>query len=79
MKENRSKFAIEKMCKVFNVSRSGYYDAVNRTLSFNALSTLKVKKMIKCIYDKSKGRYGSPKITKQLRSMGVKISRPRVA
>ena len=34
---------------------------------------------IKKIYDDSKGRYGSPKITKVLESKGIKVSQKRVA
>ena len=34
---------------------------------------------IKKIYDESKGRYGSPKITKVLRNKGIKVSQKRVA
>lgn len=35
--------------------------------------------LIKEIYKKSKGRYGSPKITIELQKSGIQISRPRVA
>jgi putative transposase len=35
--------------------------------------------LIREIYNKSKGRYGSPKITHELRKRGIQISRPRVA
>ncbi len=31
------------------------------------------------IYKASKGRYGSPKVTKELNHQGIKVSRPRVA
>ena len=79
MKAHRFKFAIEKMCKVFKVSRSGYYDWLERKPSPRAMQTLKAIQMIKTIYTESKGRYGSPKITRELRLRGIKLSRPRVA
>lgn len=79
MKENRFKYAIEKMCHALKVSRSGYYDWLHRKPSARILETQKAKEMIKTIYKKSKGRYGSPKITEELRSRGLKLSRPRVA
>jgi len=67
------------MCSVFKVSRSGYYNWLNRRPSTRTLETQKLKKMIKDIYQESKGRYGSPKITEKLKSMNLKISRQRVA
>ncbi len=36
-------------------------------------------RLIKDIHQKSKGRYGSPKITIELRKIGIQVSRPRVA
>ena len=79
MKENRFKFAVEKMCKAFNVSRSGYHDWLNRRPSRRAIEAEKIKKMIRSVHQQSKGRYGSPKITEELKFKGVSISRPRVA
>ncbi len=79
MKAQQFNFAIEKMCKVFKVSRSGYYNWLNRKSSPRALENQSAKEMIKAIYNGSKGRYGSPKITEELKVRGIKLSRPRVA
>lgn len=79
MKAHRFKFAIEKMCKVFKVSRSGYYDWIERKPSARALENQKAVEMIRAIHQQSKGRYGSPKITEALKIRGMKLSRPRVA
>lgn len=67
------------MCKVLKVSRAGYYHWTSRKPSDLAIETRMIKKEIKSIYQASKGRYGSPKITMELKSMGFKVSRPRVA
>ena len=67
------------MCKVFNVSRSGYYDWLYRKPSPTRLERQDITEEIQMIYHQSKGRYGSPKITEELRDRGRKISRPRVA
>lgn len=79
MKKHQSMFTVEKMCKVFKVSRSGYYDWRNRKPSVRQIDNLEVLKLIKEIHKKSKGRYGSPKITQELKKRGIQISRPRVA
>lgn len=72
-------FAIEKMCKVLKVSRSGYYQWLGRKPSTRAEENGMILDRIKQIYRASKGRYGSPKISKELNHQGIKVSRPRVA
>lgn len=71
-------FAIEKMCKVLKVSKSGYYNWLNSKPSARQLNNQEVLKLIREIHEESKGRYGSPKITQELRRRGIQISRPRV-
>lgn len=79
MKKYQHEFSIEKMCRLFKVSRSGYYDWYNRKPSPRKIDNQEVLKLIRQIYKESKGRYGSPKITVELQKKGVHISRPRVA
>lgn len=79
MKKYRSTFAVEKMCKAFKVSRSGYYQWLNRKPSARQVDKQSILQLIREIHQESKGRYGSPKITRELHKRGVHISRPRVA
>jgi len=79
MKDHQSLFAVGKMCKTFKVSRSGYYVWLKRKPSTRKMSNQKTLMLIKEVHNKSKGRYGSPKITHELRNRGIHISRPRVA
>ena len=67
------------MCRVLNVSRSGYYFwlAQRPTKRTKENETLIV--LISDSFTASKKRYGSPKITWELRAKGIKVSRPRVA
>jgi len=67
------------MCHVFKVSRSGYYAWLTRKPSKLLMEKEVLCKEVEAIYHKSKGRYGSPKIVAELRSMGLEASRPRVA
>ena len=64
------------MCKVFKLSKSGYYDWKNRKVSVRTLETEKILQQINALYTESKGRYGSPKITRELQDQGWKVSRP---
>jgi putative transposase len=67
------------MCEVFKVSRSGYYDFKTRQPSDRQRENKLLTTHISLIFEQSKGRYGSPKITHELRSQGIAASRPRVA
>jgi transposase InsO family protein len=67
------------MCRVLKVSRSGYYRWLNRKPSRRKLDNQRLDAEIREIYDGSKGRYGSPKITQELRDRGRRVGKNRVA
>ena len=65
------------MCRVLNVSKSGYYHWMNRKPSKRKQENTMIASEIRSIYKESKGHYGSPKITHELADKGIVISRPR--
>jgi transposase InsO family protein len=67
------------MCKILQVSRSSYYYWLTKNPSIRLHRRLELGVAIKKIYDWSQGRYGSPRITKELQMQGTKVSRPLVA
>jgi putative transposase len=67
------------MCRVFSVSRSGYYRWRCRPESRRAIESRRLDAHIKAIFKKHKGRYGSPKITDELNDMGFPVGKNRVA
>jgi transposase InsO family protein len=67
------------MCRVLKVSRSGYYRWLKRKPSQRELDNHRLDAEIREIYDNSKGRYGSPKITRELRDRGRRVGKNRVA
>lgn len=75
IQNNECIFPIEKMCNVLKLSSSGYYKWKSRPLSKKLLLKEKIKQQITSIYFSSKQRYGSPRITFELNSLGYKISR----
>lgn len=79
MKANQQQHSVEKMCRVFKVSRSGYYRWLNHKPSKRSLDREEIIRDIRKIHQGSKQRYGSPKITESLRELGWRVSRPRVA
>jgi putative transposase len=67
------------MCQFLKVSRSGYYDWNKRGESLHQQQDQKLAKAINIIYEKSKRRYGSPRIYHKLHDNGIQCSRKRVA
>ena len=67
------------MCKCLGIHHSVYYYHRNHQTNSYKIANQKLDIEIKNIYDKSKGRYGSPKITKVLKSKGINVSQKRVA
>lgn len=67
------------MCKVFNVTKSGYYKHLNKQTSKRELRNIALKEQIQTIYYTSKCRYGSPRITKELNINGIIASKVLVA
>ena len=68
-----------KMAKVFGVSRSGYYAFDVRKMTVHEVVDLELTDLIREIYDTHHGRYGSPRIWVELKSLDWRISRKRVA
>lgn len=72
-------FPVGKMCKCLEVSKSGYYKWLQWQPGKRVLFNQQLMKEIKQIHKISKGRYGSPRITKELQMQGIKASKPLVA
>jgi putative transposase len=79
MKNHVDEFSIEKMLKVFKVSRSGYYQFIHAEQSARSKEDNRLLELIEMIYQESRGTYGSPRIHAELRSQGETCSRKRVA
>lgn len=73
------KFPVEKMCKVFKISRSSYYIWLKRPISKRELYQNKLLRVIQAIHQKSKYSYGAPRITRELKAMGYSICEKTVA
>lgn len=75
---NSSEFEVEKMCRLFEISRSGYYDWLKRDNSQKYLENQKLLIKIIKIHEDSKKRYGSPRITAELKKAGELVNHKRV-
>ena len=67
------------MCKVLESSRSGYYKRKKQKKSQRQKENELMSEHIKEIYEESRGRYGSPRITAELKRRGITCNKKRVA
>lgn len=67
------------MCKMICVSKSSYYEWLVREPSKREIRNQMLIEKINQIYCKHKGRYGSPRIAKELQMNQIKASRKLVA
>lgn len=67
------------MCRIFNVSHSGFYAWLKRGRSRREQANEELLKHISRIHKESDRTYGSPRITYALRQSGIRCNRKRVA
>jgi transposase InsO family protein len=67
------------MCRVLQVSRSGYYAWKRAPESHRAAENRRLEADIQRLFDDHRGRYGAPRITLDLQAEGWRVSRRRVA
>ena len=67
------------MCKVLQVSRSGYYSWSKGLKSIKKQQAKELLAVIREIFTESRGTYGYPRIHRELRNRGIVCSKNRVA
>jgi putative transposase len=75
----RASFPVAVLCKVLSVSRSGYYEWRDRPPSRRSQQDVTLTAKIYEIHRRSRETYGSPRVHAELRSIGVRCGRKRVA
>jgi transposase InsO family protein len=79
IKDNRSSWPVEKMCRALRVSRSGYYAWQKGRQSRRHADNLVLLERIQELHRASRGIYGSPRIFDDLREEGFQCGKNRVA
>lgn len=79
IEQHRFAHAVQRMCQVFGVTRSGYYAWKKSDQCRRVHRDRELLGKITESYHLSSGRYGSPNIHKDLRQWGYRCSRKRVA
>jgi putative transposase len=75
---HQQQYQVHRLCKALKVSRSGYYDYLNRQPSERAKANEHLLADIQTIHQQSGQRYGSPRVHKTLQAQGKQASLGRV-
>ena len=79
IKEHQGKFSNTVMCRVLDVSVSGYYAWQRRGNCARAHANKVLLEQIKTIHKESRATYGSPRVHRELKDRGALCGRHRVA
>ena len=75
----KANHSIPLLCKLVGVSRSGYYAWRNRPPSKRARFDAVLSEKIETIHRNSRATYGAPRVHAELRTIGIRCGRKRVA
>jgi putative transposase len=76
---NQANVPVHTMCRVLNVSASGYYGWRDRAPSMRAMDDAVMVERIRKVHAESDATYGMPRVRAELIDQGVQISGKRVA
>jgi putative transposase len=76
---NRGNHSIALMCRVYGVTRAGFYAWCGRGPSLRAQEDESLSGRIRQVHRASRGTYGSPRVYRRLRALGVSVGENRVA
>jgi putative transposase len=76
---NQAIFSIRAMCRVLEVSASGYYAWRQRMMSVRAKDDEQLQQRIRTIHLLSRQTYGAPRVHAELQEQGSHVGRKRVA
>src|SRR3954453_20748794 len=79
IRDHREDFPVRLMCRVLDVSSSGFYDWLGRPGSPRAVENRALVPKIQAIHGDSRRTYGSPRVHASLQDAGYRIGRHRVA
>jgi len=77
--KQQTEFRIQLMCRVLQVSRSGYYESLKRPLSNHAIEDDELRPQVKAAFERGRKNYGTRRIKDALQKQETKISRRRIS
>lgn len=77
--EHKHEYPIALMCRVFEISVSGYYAWCKRPASRHHREDADLAEQVKTVFEQHQGRYGSPRVHAELHDRGMVCGCKRVA
>lgn len=77
--KQQTEFRIRTMCRVLQVSRSGYYESLRRPPSGHCIEDDNLRPQIKAAFKKGRKNYGTRRIKDELQKQETSVSRRRIA
>lgn len=74
----KASFPVAAMCRLFEVTRQGYYAYVNRPPCQRVRDDAELCGTAREIFEESKATYGSPRVHRELRARGHRVGKRRV-
>lgn len=74
MTANQAVFPIKTMCRVFGVSRAGFYAWQRRAPSRHTRTDADLAARIRTVHRASRETYGAPRIHAELKDAGVRVA-----
>lgn len=75
----KATYPVNVLCQVLRVARSGFYAWCRRPVSPRAQQNQWLRTHIRACYQEFRGRYGSPRLHRELQARGILVGRHRVA
>lgn len=75
---HRTEYAVSVMCHALGLSVSGYY-ASQRRGPRRAASDALLRVQVRATFAKSRRRYGAPRVHQELRALGMRVAKKRIA
>jgi transposase InsO family protein len=79
IKEHREEFAVEAMCRVLRVSKSGFYGSLSRPPSERRRRREELAVKVRAVHAEHRGVYGSPRVHRTLLAQGEVVCENTVA
>jgi putative transposase len=76
---HRDSYSVCLMCHALEVSESGYHAAGHRPPSMRGQTDARLRVQVRATHAQSHGRYGAPRVQRELRAQGLRVATKRVA
>ena len=75
----RADFAVRLMCRVLQVSPSGYYKSLKASPTLRAIADDALMAHVRTSFEASDETYGAPRVHENLQQQGLRVGKNRVA